>query len=741
MKNTDVFYNLKPEVFAFRRLELRLFANRVCSSAMFWLAVVILDAAVPCATSQAQNLVNPYLSEPDYQVRIAKKSDLIRFSDLPLLEEESNQPQSDSSGQNENLNRWVEGRVTPSNETLGVNQNSSLSSKPAFGPVIERIPGHLEEKLTSGTVTFLQQRRATGRYQELISPIQNRLLYKIDPSIQPEGRTELRSEAPVQDVSDAAPDRDLSSATSTIGPLEGRSLSLENPYLNETASADSRDSTSPSDSAASYRALSEQRLFNQQYVFSLSLDEAMHLAIVNSPELQSLQADVIINNQEIVRQDANFDFSHFVETLYDSQANPVGSNLDGAQNTLRNKLWNLETGVRQLNRNGGDFSLSQQFGHLNSNSVFINPNNQATGQLAIELNQPLVRGSGRDINESGIELARIATATSQAALRTEIQNQLLLIVDAYWNLVLERGRVVQLNRSVERGVTILQLMEGRQNVDVLPQQMIRARAAVARRQSVAAQAAFEALRAQEALMRRLFGKQYQAKATFEIVPLTIQPGQIAISDLQSGLEFGIQNRPEIHSAMQEIQSAGVQKRIADNELFPQLDLVFAAFGKGLRGSSSFSRAWSDQFSATEPSFQIGLNYEIPIGNRAAQANVSQKELEIDKLQSQLQTVLNDVALEIRDQDIARKQYTQTTGIQLQSLELANQELQMIETRRRLLLDGDQIALLYLDDLIQAQERVQLAETAYLRIVTEFGVSQARWLKAIGALDQYDVPVN
>jgi len=49
-------------------------------------------------------------------------------------------------------------------------------------------------------------------------------------------------------------------------------------------------------------------------------------------------------------------------------------------------------------------------------------------------------------------------------------------------------------------------MEGRQNVDVLPQQMIRARAAVARRQSVAAQAAFEALRAQEALMRRLFGK-------------------------------------------------------------------------------------------------------------------------------------------------------------------------------------------------------------------------------------------
>ncbi len=740
MKNTDVFYNLKFGTLAFRRLELRLFANRVFSFALFGLAVVFLNGAVPCASIQAQNLVNPYLPEPDYQVRIAKKNDLIRFSDLPPLVEANHPPASNSSAQNEKRNRGTKGQATQSKKALDVNRNSFLPSKPAFGPVIERIPGHLEEKLTSGPATFLRQRRPINNYSGLISPIQHRLLYKIDPSIQPDGPTELRSEDSVQDVNDAAPDRDLVPSASTSGPFEGRKLSIENPYSNETASTGSRDSTSPSDSAASYRSLSEQRLFNQQHVFSLSLDEAMKLAISNSPELQALQADVIINNQEIVRQDANFDFSHFVETLYDSQANPVGSNLDGAQNTLRNKLWNLDTGVRQRNRNGGDLSLSQQFGHLNSNSVFINPNNQATGQLAIELNQPLARGSGRAVNESGIELARIATLTSQAALRTEIQNQLLLIVDAYWNLVLERGRVVQLNRSVERGVAILQLMEDRQNVDVLPQQMIRARAAVARRQSNAAQAAFDALRAQEALMRRLFGKQYQAKATFEIVPLTIQPGQIAISDLQSGLEFGIQNRPEIHSAMQEIQTAGVQKRIADNELFPQLDLVFAAFGKGLRDSSSFSRAWSDQFSANEPSFQVGFNYEIPIGNRAARANASQKELEIDKLQSQLQTVLNDVSLEIRDQDIVRKQYSQTIGIQLQALELANQELQMIETRRRLLLDGDQIALLYLDDLIQAQERVQLAETAYLRNITDFGASQARWLKAIGALDQYNVPV-
>lgn len=738
MKNTDVFYNWNFRAVPNWKLNLRLNAKRVSSFVICGLVAAILGLILPGEWVHGQSLVNPYLPEPDYQIRIAKKRDLIPFSGLPPLVELTELPELEPSDPNQDKTPGARQEIIQLNKRVEVIKNPFLPPKPAFGPLVDKIPDHLRDRLSGRQPNFLQHRRERKKYSGLIAPIQNRLLYKIDPSLQATEKNQTQDDEDQDNSGEQAPGNDLFPATS----METEDLPIENPYMSPYV--DPRNAVEvhqSGDPTASYRSLSEQRLFNQEYVFSLSLEEAMHLAIANSPELRGLQADVIINNQEMVRQDANFDFSHFVETLYDSQVNPVGNNLDGAQNTLRNKLWNLETGVRQRNRNGGDLSLSQQFGHLNSNSIFINPNNQATGQLALELNQPLARGAARDINESGIELARIATLNSQAALRTEIQNQLLSIVSTYWNLVLERGKVVQLNRSVERGVTILQLMADRQNIDVLPQQMIRAKAAVARRQSLAAQAAFDALRAQETLMRRLFGEQYQAKATFEIVPITIQPGQVAISDLQTGLEFGIQNRPEVHNAMQEIQTAGVQKRIAENELFPQLDLVFAAFGKGLRDRSNFGRAWSDQFSANEPSFQIGLNYEIPIGNRAARANASQKELEISKLQSQLQTVLNDVTLEIRDQDIVRKQYNQTTGIQLQALELANQELQMIETRRKLLLDGDQIALLYLDDLIQAQERVQQAETAYLQNITSFGISQAAWLKAIGALDQYNVPVN
>ena len=199
---------------------------------------------------------------------------------------------------------------------------------------------------------------------------------------------------------------------------------------------------------------------------------------------------------------------------------------------------------------GGDLSLSKQFGHLNSNSIFINPNNQATGQLGLEWVQPLARGGSRDVNRTGIDLARISVTSSQTVLRTEIQERLSEIVKAYWSLVLSRGKLVQMNRSVFRAEQTTQQMAQRQEIDVLPQQLIRGQAAVARRKAAAGQAKFEALKTQEVLMRLIFGDQYQAKETFEIVPLTSQPGQIVISSLALGLIFGIQNRPEIHYEMQ-----------------------------------------------------------------------------------------------------------------------------------------------------------------------------------------------
>lgn len=653
----------------------------------------------------------------------------VEFDDLPPLESLENEPTDStpvgplirpfhSPTFQQQRNRELDHRKqTPAEElpksvTIPSNIRSTSDPTVSPGPMIRSLPSSVSQKLEPD-----QDQIKLVQSASLIPKIASKLLQQIDSMPQNDSLSQQAHE----------------SWRESAQPVFENRLELNQSLRGVEVAA--RPLTQ------SFQSLSSTRLFTNRNSYTLSLAEAMQLAVQNSPELRALQADVIINNQEIVRQDAAFDFSHFMETLYDGQVNPVGSNLDGAQGQLRNKIWSLESGLRKRARQGTELTLAQRFGHQNSNSSFINPNNQATGELGLEILQPLGRGAGNQVNEAGIELARIASMASQATLRSEIQNQLELIVSAYWALVQQRGTLIQLNRSVQRAEAVLQTMRQRQQVDVFPQQLIRTRAAVARRKSEAAKAAFDALSAQEQLLRHLFGESYQLQESVEVVPVTLMPGHVAINDLDSGLKFGIQNRPEIQVAMQDIHSAAVNKRIAENELNPQLDLVFALFGKGLQGSSDFAGSFADQFATTDPSFQIGLNYELPFGNRAARANLTQKQVAIGKLQSELQTVLNNIALEIRQQDIARAQYRETLEIRRNSLDLALTELETIQTRRNLLADGDQIAALYLDNLIQAQERVQQAETELLQTVTGYGVAQARWLKAIGALDQYDLSVQ
>ena len=132
---------------------------------------------------------------------------------------------------------------------------------------------------------------------------------------------------------------------------------------------------------------------------------------------------------------------------------------------------------------------------------------------------------------------------------------------------------------------------------------------------------------------------------------------------------------------------------------------------------------------------------MPYGNRSARANANQTQITTQKFQNQLQTVINNVVLEIREQDIVRAQYQATSSLRRRSLELAKKELETIQIRKQFLLDGNQIATLYLDDLLQAQDRVQQAETDYLESITSYGISQAAWLRAIGGLDQYDQNVQ
>ena len=105
-------------------------------------------------------------------------------------------------------------------------------------------------------------------------------------------------------------------------------------------------------------------------------------------------------------------------------------------------------------------------------------------------------------------------------------------------------------------------------------------------------------------------------------------------DLQTAVATAISHRPDISQAIKDLRSAHVRLGVANNDLLPQLDVLIGTYVAGLRGSSDITKAWVQQFSESRPGFNFGLEYEIPVGNRAAQSRRERRQWELTRSMQQ-----------------------------------------------------------------------------------------------------------
>ena len=463
---------------------------------------------------------------------------------------------------------------------------------------------------------------------------------------------------------------------------------------------------------------------------TLSFTEALQRATGQSPEIGLLQADVDQRRAELLGEQAAFDWSVFADSTFDRNNVPVGSSLDGANNRLRDRRWDLQTGFRNRNSSGGEFSIYQDFGFRRSNSRFLTPPTQGTGRITAEYTHPLLQRSGEQYNLGRSVMAGFRRDESAARLIAGTEDHLLRVAQAYWDLVFARGEAAITKHAWSRTSQIVEFMNRRRDVDVGRTQLLQAQSAEATRETDWTAARYDASRAQERLLRLIYGESYQQQSGVEVITTSIpstsnMPSQTSTDDLDS--------HPRIVAAREAVQASTVDLNLSLSDLEPRLDLVLSAYSAGLRGQGKFIQASQDAWTDSEPGFGVGLNFEYPLGNRRAKAEVDRKHAQLHRLQKQFQVVVADVALNIRDRDIAVEKALALLSQSEKVLEIAKQELKQLETRRELLVDGSNIANLYLDTLLRSQERVSAAERRLLFAQVDLEVSLASRQHAHGQL--------
>lgn len=462
-------------------------------------------------------------------------------------------------------------------------------------------------------------------------------------------------------------------------------------------------------------------------------------ALQHSPDILAYQLDPEITRKGICEEQAAFDWTAFSELTYDDVNDPVGNTLTtGGADRFKDRIASGSGGVRRRNDIGGEFEVNHRFGWQDNNSDFFVPNQQATTRLTVSYTQPLLNQRGKAYQQSRTVLAMLETGATEDDTADRIQDHLLDVSQAYWQLYRARAMYLQQRNLLGEAERILATLEGRSTMDTVPRQLLRAKSAVLLRRSEITRAAMD-IRNAESRLRLLVGDPRMTSGSpLELLP--VEPPVISILPVNTAdaARTAMAYRPDIRQAVKKVRSTGVRVGITENELLPRLDLVFNGYVSGLEGDGQMFRSLGSQFADGRPSFAAGMLFEIPLGNRAAKARHHRRQLEMvqatHELESVVETGLTEVEMAVRELQTSHREMVN----RYESMAATAQEMDYLRDRWNLLPGGSSTTQL-LEDLLDAQERLADDEGAFVTAQVNYVLATASLRRAMGTLLQVDAP--
>ncbi len=468
----------------------------------------------------------------------------------------------------------------------------------------------------------------------------------------------------------------------------------------------------------------------------------VYATLQNSPRIRALSQNPMIRELQTIVADSDFDPKSFVRSQFEDRVDPVGSSLsitnDGSS-FLQNHIWTGEFGVRKKLRTGAKYELSEKLGFQNSNSSFFTPQDQGTATLALNVTQPLLRGRGRYYNQSQILIAQSASGAAWDTFAAELQDEIQKTVSAYWELYSKRSAYLQKQRNFARGKQVLEILEGRRDLDSLPSQILRARSAVTLRK-IALANAMRDIRNSETEIRRLTAdRDWKGDQNREMIPIETPSTDGLDIDLEKVVLTAIEHRPEIKETMARAKIAGIQRDVSENELLPELSLLLGTYVSALQGDSQLGQAIQDQFGEVKPGYSVGLEFEFPFRNRAARSQYAQSQLQLAKIRAEVDETILSVISESQIALRRVKAAKETLDSALQAIEAAQADLDQTFLRWESfgLIQGDiadgQTPTTVLDQLLDAQERLTVAELVFTQSELELKTAEVELQRTMGTL--------
>lgn len=462
----------------------------------------------------------------------------------------------------------------------------------------------------------------------------------------------------------------------------------------------------------------------------LSLDQAVEIALQQNLGIVIQRYDRTRSRLGITQSLGIYDLLATADASASDTNAAVVSDLDAGKSNSQELNFSF---VQRLPI-GGDLSVGWRNSRLESDAAVRDVSESFDSGFTFAYSQPLLRNFGRWNNERGILIARQNSQLSRQQFESTVITTTQDVVNAYWNLVNARQQLVVDQQSLGLATELHDRNRIQVEVGTLaPLELVQSEAAIATREEQIIRST-AAIGDAEDVLRRLLNLPAEGGLWETPINPTTTPETERISiDVNAAIATALQERPELRSQEIQLMLAQIDAQYLKNQLKPDLNLNvnYGYSGVGLRYGDAFDQITGLDFGR----WFIQLQFAYPIQNRAARAQSASANLNVERVQTQLEEARTLITTEVRR--AARAVETAAKQIDAARTSVRFQE-QSLDAERKRYENGMSTSF----QITQIQEDVTQARRNEVQATINYRTSLAEYYRAIGQLlDQQSVTID
>ncbi|HEY3740741.1 MAG TPA: TolC family protein [Bryobacteraceae bacterium] len=429
------------------------------------------------------------------------------------------------------------------------------------------------------------------------------------------------------------------------------------------------------------------------------------------------------------------------------QSMPEQSSLATGTSTLHEDSLTGSLMLQQGFSTGTTYSLGYNSTSASSNSMRNAYDPSTTGGLGLTVTQPLLRGFGIAVNRRYISIAKNNQKISDLVFRQQVIEVVYGVSRLYYDLASLYVDLRVKRETLTAAKALYDNTKARVEEGVLADvELTRANAqvAAANQDLINSQGLFDE---QELIVKRLITRRVPSDsglAEAHIIPtetLTV-PAADNLPPLPELLSNAVRQRADVEQARLQLTNSGISLKGSRNELLPELNVFAMAqnsalsgqpnsqMTSGSTGASGSTGLTSSMPDASQtggygnflnqiatnrfPTYEVGIQLNLPIRNRIAQADVTRDELAQRSYQTRLLSLENQAQTEAEGAVIAIRRARASYDAAVTTRQLQAQSLEVEQARFDAGVSTAFMVILYQSYLAQARSTEVIARGNYFK---------------------------